>query len=164
MAGIGFQLFWILFFMGLVYRLYTKIRHQGHSPDRRRAVTLLYIELAVVVLIAVRIVFRLIEYSHGLDDSISRKEVYPYIFDSTMMWIAIVLFNVFHSARLMPGKDSQWPSRKERKMMKRMGQEPGGRPGQDNLMSTFKDPASNNDGSQTEYSLLATRDQEHGMA
>ena len=156
MAGIGFQLFFILLFTVLAIRLFEKIRHQPPSPDRKRARILIFVELAVVILISVRIIFRLIEYSHGLDSSISRHEVFQYIFDSTLMFIAMALFNIEHPGRLMPGKDSNWPSRKERKMMKRMGQQPGGRGAQDHMMSSYDEPLSKVDGSQGEYGRLGT--------
>ena len=43
-----------------------------------------------------------------------------YVFDSTPMWIALVLYVVFHPGRLMPGKESDFPSRAERKELGRM--------------------------------------------
>jgi hypothetical protein len=157
MAGIAFQLVLILLFLTLAVRLHNKVSHQPPSPDRTRARILIFVELAVVILISVRIIFRLIEYSHSLNSSISRHEIYQYIFDSTLMFIAMALFNIEHPGRLMPGKDSNWPSRKERKMMKRMGQEPGGRAGQDHLMSSYKEPLSQGDPSEGESGRLATR-------
>lgn len=156
MAGIAFQLVFILLFLALAIRLFIQISHQPPSSDRKRARILIFVELAVVILISVRIIFRLIEYSHGLNSSISRHEAFQYVFDSTLMFIAMALFNIEHPGRLMPGKDSNWPSRKERKMMKRMGQEPGGRGGQDHLMSSYNEPLSKDHGAQDEYGQLAT--------
>jgi len=57
----------------------------------------------------------LIEYSSGLNSSIPNHEVYQYIFDSLPMFLALVVFNVIHPGRIMPGKESDFPSRKERK-------------------------------------------------
>jgi hypothetical protein len=41
-----------------------------------------------------------------------------YVFDTTPMWIAILLFNLFHPGRFMPGKEGNFPSRKEYKREK----------------------------------------------
>ena len=39
------------------------------------------------------------------------------------MLVALVLFNVVHPGRIMPGKESDFPSRKERKLLKKNGTE-----------------------------------------
>lgn len=64
-----------------------------------------------------RIIFRLCEYSQGFKSSIPRHEAYQYCLDSLPMLFALVFFNVVHPGHLMPGKDSDMPSRKERKNM-----------------------------------------------
>ena len=61
------------------------------------------------------IVFRLIEYSQGLDSSIPLHEAYQYVFDSTTMLLALVLLNMVHPGRIMPGNESDFPIRKQRK-------------------------------------------------
>lgn len=65
----------------------------------------------------VRIIFRLVEYSDGLDSSIPNHEAYQYCLDSLPMLVALVLFNIYHPGKIMPGKASDFPSRKERKRM-----------------------------------------------
>ena len=127
MGGIGFQQLCIFAFLALAIRFHGKLRVQDHSYERSRGLLLLYVEYAVVGLITVRIIFRLIEYSGGLDSSISKHEAYAYVFDSTLMLIALVLFNVLHPGRLMPGKESNLPGRKVRKAMKKQGQTVFGR-------------------------------------
>jgi hypothetical protein len=42
-----------------------------------------------------------------------------FVFDSLPMLVALVLFNVFHPGAIMAGKVSDFPSRKERKMLKK---------------------------------------------
>lgn len=42
-----------------------------------------------------------------------------YIFDTTPMYIAILLFNIVHPGKYMPGKESDLPSRKEVRLEKR---------------------------------------------
>ncbi|KAH8708492.1 hypothetical protein GQ44DRAFT_715313 [Phaeosphaeriaceae sp. PMI808] len=54
---------------------------------------------AALALIFVRIIFRLVECSGGIDSSISRQEAYAYILDSVPMLLALWLFNVYHPGR-----------------------------------------------------------------
>jgi hypothetical protein len=62
-----------------------------------------------------RIGFRLAEYAHGYKSTIPTHEAYQYCLDSAPMICSLVILNVFHPGRIMPGGDSNLPSRKERK-------------------------------------------------
>lgn len=64
-----------------------------------------------------RIIFRLCEYSQGLDSKIPLHEAYQYCLDSLPMLLALVILNIAHPGRIMPGTESEVPSRKERKKM-----------------------------------------------
>lgn len=64
-----------------------------------------------------RIIFRLCEYSQGMESTIPNHEAYQYCLDTLPMLLALVLLNAVHPGRLMPGKDSDMPSRKQRKKM-----------------------------------------------
>jgi RTA1 like protein. len=64
-----------------------------------------------------RIVFRLCEYSQGLDSKIPLHEAFQYCLDSLPMLLALVMLNFVHPGRVMPGTGSEVPSRKERKKM-----------------------------------------------
>ena len=61
--------------------------------------------------------FRIVEYSKGLTSTIPNHEAYQYCLDSLPMLIALVLFNIVHPGKIMAGKESDFPSRKERKNM-----------------------------------------------
>ncbi|KXL42809.1 hypothetical protein M433DRAFT_71194 [Acidomyces richmondensis BFW] len=130
MGGIGFQQLCIFLFLALAARLHMRLRVQPPSCERHTAFTCLWVLYVVVLLITIRIIFRLIEYSSGIQSSIPLHEEYQYIFDSTLMLLALVLFNVFHPGRMMPGKESKWPKRKERKAMRKAGEMPHGRAGE----------------------------------
>lgn len=138
MGGIGFQQFCIFLFLGLAVRFHLKLRQQALSHQRSTGFLLLWIEYAVVGLITVRIIFRLIEYANGFKSTIPMHEVYQYIFDSTLMWIASILLNIFHPGRLMPGHESNLPSRKVRKGLKKEGKVPQGRAGEDYLLPKYE--------------------------
>jgi hypothetical protein len=63
----------------------------------------------------IRIIFRLCEYSQGLHSTIPNHEAYQYSLDSLPMFLASVALNIVHPARVMPGSESDLPSRKQRK-------------------------------------------------
>ncbi|KAL8702900.1 MAG: hypothetical protein Q9201_003934 [Fulgogasparrea decipioides] len=120
MGGVGFQEFFVLIFAYIAFRFSQQIKQE--NPSRlSQALILLYAEYAVLVLITVRIVFRLVEYSSGLDSTIPNHEAYQYVFDTLPMFLALVVFNVVHPGRVMPGKESDFPGRKERKNYFRAG-------------------------------------------
>ncbi|KAI9707846.1 MAG: hypothetical protein M1820_004452 [Bogoriella megaspora] len=123
MGGIGIQQLFILLFTFLAIKFHLQLLHQPPSPHRSRGLLLLYTLYAVLLLITIRIIFRLIEYSSGLDSSIPNHEAYMYILDSAPMVIALVLFNIVHPGRIMKGKEADFPSRKERKRLGRLMKE-----------------------------------------
>jgi hypothetical protein len=63
-----------------------------------------------------RIIFRLCEYAQGIQSKIPNHEAYQYCLDSLPMLAALIVLNVSHPGRVMPGKESSLPSRKERKV------------------------------------------------
>lgn len=115
MGGVGLQQFFICCFIGLAVRFQRHMKQDTYVTDQKRAFRMLYILYAVLTLITVRIIFRLVEYSKGYSSGIPVHEAYQYILDSTLMLIALVLFNIVHPGRIMPGKESDFPSRKQRK-------------------------------------------------
>ena len=157
MGGIGFQQLCIFLFLALAVRLHLKLRMQLPSPDRSRGLLLLYIEYIVVLLITVRIIFRLVEYSNGVKSTIPKHEVYQYILDSTLMLIALVLFNVFHPGRLMPGQESNLPSRKVRKDWKKQGQQPRGRIGEEYLLPKYENTSGDVSGKSVPFGYSASQ-------
>jgi hypothetical protein len=51
-------------------------------------------------LIFVRSVFRLVEYSQGNKGWLITREWTLYVFDATLMWITLVLFNIWHPSHV----------------------------------------------------------------
>ncbi|TKA66217.1 hypothetical protein B0A55_10228 [Friedmanniomyces simplex] len=139
MGGIGFQQLCILAFLALAARFHLNLRAQPVSAERSKAFRLLYVEYAVLLLITIRIIFRLAEYSNGLDSSIPEHEAYQYVLDSTPMLTALVLFNAVHPGFTMRGAESNLPARKERKAMKKAGERPTGRAGEYVMMGSKQD-------------------------
>lgn len=56
------------------------------------------------LLILVRSVVRVVEYIQGNTGYILSHEVFLYIFDATLMFIAIAVFNFVHPSQLIPGR------------------------------------------------------------
>ncbi|KAG8529744.1 uncharacterized protein KY384_005225 [Bacidia gigantensis] len=115
MGGVGLQQLFIIIFFGLAILFHREMNRDLPKASRPRPLTLLYVVYSALALVTVRIIFRLVEYSGGLDTGISAHEAYQYVFDSTAMLIALALFNVVHPGRIMLGKESNFPSRKDRK-------------------------------------------------
>jgi hypothetical protein len=64
----------------------------------RRFILVLYAASAIVL---VRSIFRVAEYQQGRDGELQSKEIYFYVFDSTLMFIVGVIFNVFHPSQII---------------------------------------------------------------
>jgi hypothetical protein len=134
MGGVAVQQLFILIFFFYAIKFHRTVLRQilQGMEDASSALPLLYGIYAVLLLITVRwlvfpqaqiltsskirIIFRLIEYSHGFKSNIPNHEAYQYGLDSVPMLLALVLLNFLHPGRIMPGKDSDLPSRKQRKV------------------------------------------------
>ncbi|KAF7958870.1 hypothetical protein EAE96_002399 [Botrytis aclada] len=117
MVGVGIQQFFIFVFLFFAFKFHQTLRDQSrrnlHTP--RQAWRLLYTLYAVILLITIRIIFRLVEYSQGLKSSTPNHEAFQYSLDSVPMLFALILLNRFHPGRIMADPDSRIPGRKARK-------------------------------------------------
>lgn len=128
MGGIGFQEFCILIFTSIAIQFLLTMRRlerssQIYDTPRNNWRFLLYVLLSCLALITIRIIFRLVEFSAGLDpkkNPIPFHEVYFYVLDASPMWLACVLLNIVHPGRILQGEDSEFPrlSRKQKKAAK----------------------------------------------
>ena len=66
--------------------------------------TVLYVLYATSALILVRSAFRVIEFAMGNDGELLSHEAYAYIFDSTLMFLAMVTLNIFHPSSVLGRK------------------------------------------------------------
>ncbi|MCJ1301210.1 hypothetical protein MMC08_004009 [Hypocenomyce scalaris] len=115
MIGVGVQQTFALLFLFFVINFHRTLFKERLTNETSRALPMLYAIYAVLTLITTRIIFRLCEYSKGLTSTIPNHEAYQYCLDSLPMLAALFLLNIIHPGRIMPGKDSNLPSRKERK-------------------------------------------------
>lgn len=126
MAGVGLQEGFILVFIGLIVKFQRdmlEVERKGEVRlGRERWRGLVWTLYAVLVLISVRIIYRLIEYSRGTNPSnpLPFHEAYTYALDGLPMFLAIFILNVMHPGRVLTGPDSEFPklSRQEKKLLK----------------------------------------------
>lgn len=55
-------------------------------------------------LIMVRSIFRIAEYVQGQDGALLKTEAYIYIFDATLMFLTMAVFNVYHPSKIISKK------------------------------------------------------------
>lgn len=120
MGGIGLQQAFLFVFLALTCLFYKKIRQHGYT----RATDyqwLLYIIWISVALITVRIIFRLREFSAGVNSAVPHTESFQYLFDAVPMFCALFLFNLHHPGRVLVGPESEFEkkSRSQKKEEKR---------------------------------------------
>lgn len=53
------------------------------------------------ILIMVRSVFRVVEYIQGSDGYLMSKEMFIYIFDASLMFLTMIIFNIWHPSRII---------------------------------------------------------------
>lgn len=130
MSGVGVQEFFILVFFGLIAKFHLdmlRLERQGslslESGKRWQMWKwLTYALYAVLALITMRIVFRLAEFSGGMEpetNSLPFKEGYALGLDAFPMVLAVFVLAVVHPGLVLRGEESEFPSRKTRKAEKK---------------------------------------------
>jgi hypothetical protein len=122
MGGIGMQEGFIVLFLGLVVKFH-RDQLQAERSGRlalnkiagwRWMTWALYM---CMLAITVRIIYRLVEFSAGLGSSnpLPKNEPLLYVLESAPMFLAILIWNIFHPGRYMYGEDAKmqpsWLSR-----------------------------------------------------
>ncbi|KAF4990690.1 hypothetical protein FDECE_14272 [Fusarium decemcellulare] len=121
MAGVGVQLAIIVVFLGLTACFYYKLREiEGRHIGLMK--WLIWTMLLVLILIIIRIVYRLIEFGPGVNEhnKLLTHEGYPLGLDAFPILFALVLLNVMHPGFVLRGPGSEFPklSRQEKKALK----------------------------------------------
>jgi hypothetical protein len=116
MGGIGMQEGFIVLFLGLVVKFH-RDQLQAERTGRLAADKIAgwrwmtWALYTCMLAITIRIIYRLIEFSAGLGDSnpLPKNEPLLYILESTPMFLAILIWNIFHPGRYMHGDDAKMP-------------------------------------------------------
>ncbi|KAH1361219.1 hypothetical protein KXW65_005122 [Aspergillus fumigatus] len=132
MGGIGLQELFVLIFGALTIHLHRRMvqmeNYGGLDNEKttRGSVSWRWLFAALyaaLILITIRIIFRLCQYARGTDPTnpVLTQEAYEYVLDATPMFLALLILNVIHPGRVLQGPDSEFPrvSRKEKKRIKR---------------------------------------------
>lgn len=104
-GGLAIQLIFFGFFMVVTVLFWGRLQADGtrasqlkHAgvPWRMHVSVLLFSS----VLVMIRSVFRVVEYVQGQNGYLLTHEIYLYIFDASLMFVAVVVFNIFHPTQL----------------------------------------------------------------
>ncbi|KAF7585121.1 hypothetical protein BBP40_012345, partial [Aspergillus hancockii] len=127
-AGIAVQEFFIICFTGLLISFHRRMLQGYGNIDRgTHWKTLSYAMYVTLGFITIRIIYRLVEFA-DVDKAgtspLSLHEAYFYCLECLMIFFAMIIWNIWHPGRLMPGSESEFPkkvkmSRSEKKRMKR---------------------------------------------
>ncbi|KAF8578582.1 RTA1-domain-containing protein [Ramaria rubella] len=118
MGGIGLQELFIIFFSFLAISFHKKVKSLN-TGRRTKWKPLLYTLYASLVLITIRVIFRLIEYSQGTFSTVTTHEAFFYCLDSVPMFISIMLFNFSHPGKVLVGPDSEFPKPEKKNKQKK---------------------------------------------
>jgi hypothetical protein len=103
-GGLLIQVFFFGFFIIVAgifhYRIALSPTTKSSSMELpwQRYLLILYLASAFIM---VRSVFRIAAYIQGSDGFLLKKELYLYIFDATLMFLTMVLFNVWHPSKII---------------------------------------------------------------
>ncbi len=103
-GGLFIQVFFFGFFVVVagIFHYRISLHPTGRSSSIelpwQRYLVILYLASAFIM---VRSVFRIAEYLQGSDGFLLQKEIYLYIFDATLMFLSMVLFNVWHPSKII---------------------------------------------------------------
>lgn len=104
LGGLILQVLFFGFFVTVASVFHRRIRMvpTGRSAALKvpweRYLVVLYIASALIV---IRCIFRVAEYAGGQTGPLLKTEVYLYIFDATLMFVVMALFNIEHPSKVL---------------------------------------------------------------
>lgn len=116
MAGISIQQVFILTFLSIAIRFHI-LTHHPHLPNaitssittKQSHKPLLYSLYIILASITTRIMYRLTEFSSGVEGPIHRHEAYFMVLDAASMVVAGVMPNLVHPGRVLRGEECEFP-------------------------------------------------------
>ncbi|KAK0732323.1 RTA1 like protein-domain-containing protein [Lasiosphaeris hirsuta] len=115
MAGIGVQLFFVVVFGVVTVVFFRRLRQRMHNGTLARSTSwvtpLVWVLISVILLIVVRVIFRLVEFGGGASESnpILTNEAYQLGLDAFPMFIALLILNTVHPGLVLKGPASSFP-------------------------------------------------------
>lgn len=124
-AGVAVQLFFLAIFTSLAVGFQKRLKQQSLSfaapgndsdsesqlqrdpaPDvprpalAKRLLIILYVVMGLVIL---RNIYRLVEFSIGVNSVITKNEWYQYVWDATPMFLALLVLNIVYPGKVLQG-------------------------------------------------------------
>lgn len=108
-AGLVVQLIGFSVFIAVASVFHRRTVRQPTEASRTTAAggawqRFMYVLYAVSALILVRSVFRTVEYAQGFGGGLQRSEVWLYVFDASLMFLATALLVVWHPSQIVAGR------------------------------------------------------------
>lgn len=103
-VGLAIQIIFFGVFLVAAYIFHTRINRDPTAKSLNSTINwrrMLHVLYVTSVLILIRSIFRVVEYVMGRDGELQSKEAYIYIFDATLMFFVVLIFNIFHPSRFM---------------------------------------------------------------
>ncbi|KAJ3129580.1 hypothetical protein HK100_008531 [Physocladia obscura] len=97
-GGLIIQVISYASFLATALVVFNRGKHLNNEEGWRR---MFYALFAGAILVMIRSVFRVIEFSMGYNGPIATNEHYMYVFDFGLVAIAMLLFNIFHPGQLL---------------------------------------------------------------
>jgi hypothetical protein len=103
-GGLGIQVLFFGFFIVVIgifhsrISMYPTTRSQALDAPWQRYLMILYIASGLIM---IRSIFRIAGYVMGQDGYLLKHEIFLYIFDAALMFMAMVLFNVAHPSKII---------------------------------------------------------------
>ncbi|CZR56903.1 related to RTM1 protein [Phialocephala subalpina] len=103
-GGLGIQVVFFGIFIvvaGIFHMRITKnptVKSMSIPVPWQRYLLILYVASTFIM---IRSIFRIAEYVQGQDGALLKTEVYLYIFDATLMFLTMVIFNIFHPSAII---------------------------------------------------------------
>ncbi|KAF9265934.1 hypothetical protein L218DRAFT_923430 [Marasmius fiardii PR-910] len=123
-GGVGVQQFFIVIFIVLAIRCQVKLKALEDAGERHRETSwrkVLFPIYGALLLITIRIIYRLTEFAGSFDSGISKSEPVFYVLEATPMSICMCLFNIWHPGAVLVGEESEFKKKDKKKEKKGKG-------------------------------------------
>ncbi|MCJ1282191.1 hypothetical protein MMC26_001514 [Xylographa opegraphella] len=117
-GGVALQQFFILSFISLIVIFHRKMLRGESVQGRHGWKRLLYPLYATLLLITLRILYRIVEFANGGNAVLNDNEVFIYVLDATPMLFGMVIWNIWHPGRTLLGPESEPPKVLSRRVLK----------------------------------------------
>ncbi|MCJ1389645.1 hypothetical protein MMC18_002502 [Xylographa bjoerkii] len=117
-GGVALQQAFILSFISLIIIFHRKMLRGETVQGRHGWKKLLYPLYATLLLITLRIIYRIVEFANGGNAELNDNEVFIYVLDASPMLFGMIIWNIWHPGRTLLGPDSEPPKVLSRRILK----------------------------------------------